>query len=144
MVYHCNLPSLASPSCPVRPLRSERLQADGSRPWNVDSGSVPLVFAGGPTATSNPEPFSDFCDYFALVRFLLFSFHSCRGQAWGRAEDRWPCVLPEDPSRACWHSTKRMPLAGSLERFLLRMREAFRETVALAFRRSVTVIFSAG
>ncbi len=26
----------------------------------------PLVFAGGPTATSNPEPFADFFDFFAL------------------------------------------------------------------------------
>ncbi|MEN9251684.1 MAG: TIGR03960 family B12-binding radical SAM protein [Thermostichales cyanobacterium BF3_bins_165] len=26
----------------------------------------PLVFAGGPTATSNPEPFSDFFDFFVL------------------------------------------------------------------------------
>lgn len=30
------------------------------------SGSAPLVFAGGPTATSNPEPFADFFDFFAL------------------------------------------------------------------------------
>lgn len=29
-------------------------------------GSPPLVFAGGPTATSNPEPFSDFFDFVAL------------------------------------------------------------------------------
>lgn len=29
-------------------------------------GSPPLVFAGGPTATSNPEPFSDFLDFVAL------------------------------------------------------------------------------
>jgi hypothetical protein len=34
--------------------------------WDVAAGSVPLVFAGGPTATSNPEPFSDFFDFFAL------------------------------------------------------------------------------
>jgi radical SAM superfamily enzyme YgiQ (UPF0313 family) len=27
---------------------------------------VPFAFAGGPTATSNPEPFSDFLDFFAL------------------------------------------------------------------------------
>ncbi|MDX2270819.1 MAG: TIGR03960 family B12-binding radical SAM protein [Cyanobacteriota bacterium] len=26
----------------------------------------PLIFAGGPTATSNPEPFADFFDFFAL------------------------------------------------------------------------------
>lgn len=51
-----------------RPHREERLQADGDRPWSVENGSLPLIFAGGPTATSNPEPFSAFCDYFALVR----------------------------------------------------------------------------
>ena len=34
--------------------------------WDVQAGSLPLVFAGGPTATSNPEPYADFCDYFAL------------------------------------------------------------------------------
>ncbi len=28
--------------------------------------SPPLVFAGGPTATSNPEPYADFFDFFAL------------------------------------------------------------------------------
>jgi hypothetical protein len=32
----------------------------------VESGSLPLIFAGGPTATSNPEPFADFFDYFLL------------------------------------------------------------------------------
>ena len=29
-------------------------------------GSSPLIFAGGPTATSNPEPFAEFFDFFAL------------------------------------------------------------------------------
>ena len=29
-------------------------------------GALPLVFAGGPSATSNPEPFSDFFDFFVL------------------------------------------------------------------------------
>jgi len=47
----------------------ERL-GDSARPtpWNVDEdpSATPLVFAGGPTATSNPEPFADFFDYFAL------------------------------------------------------------------------------
>ncbi len=28
--------------------------------------SPPLIFAGGPTATSNPEPYADFFDFFAL------------------------------------------------------------------------------
>ena len=46
--------------------RKERLEADGEQPWDVGAGSLPLVFSGGPTATSNPEPFSDFCDFFAL------------------------------------------------------------------------------
>ena len=34
--------------------------------WNVDDGSWPLVFVGGPTATSNPEPIADFVDFVAL------------------------------------------------------------------------------
>ncbi|KGG15835.1 MULTISPECIES: TIGR03960 family B12-binding radical SAM protein [unclassified Prochlorococcus] len=32
----------------------------------TDPNSIPLVFAGGPTATSNPEPYADFFDFFAL------------------------------------------------------------------------------
>ncbi|GLC42030.1 hypothetical protein PLESTB_001060800 [Pleodorina starrii] len=43
----------------------ERSEPEG-RPWDPASGSWPLVFAGGPTATSNPEPFADFFDFFAL------------------------------------------------------------------------------
>ncbi len=31
-----------------------------------DPHSCPLIFAGGPTATSNPEPYADFFDFFAL------------------------------------------------------------------------------
>jgi len=31
-----------------------------------NSNSIPLVFAGGPTATSNPEPYAAFFDFFAL------------------------------------------------------------------------------
>ena len=27
---------------------------------------MPLIFAGGPTATSNPEPYAEFFDFFAL------------------------------------------------------------------------------
>ena len=34
--------------------------------WDVDDGSWPLVFVGGPTATSNPEPIADFVDFVAL------------------------------------------------------------------------------
>eukprot|EP01025_Chloroclados_australasicus_P029818 TRINITY_DN2979_c0_g2_i1.p1 TRINITY_DN2979_c0_g2~~TRINITY_DN2979_c0_g2_i1.p1 ORF type:complete len:1046 (-),score=65.80 TRINITY_DN2979_c0_g2_i1:547-3684(-) len=44
----------------------KRKENDGQRPWNVEQGSCPLIFAGGPTATSNPEPFADFFDFFAL------------------------------------------------------------------------------
>lgn len=34
--------------------------------WHVEQGSYPLVFAGGQTATSNPEPYADFFDFVAL------------------------------------------------------------------------------
>jgi radical SAM family uncharacterized protein/radical SAM-linked protein len=33
---------------------------------NVEQGSYPLIFAGGQTATSNPEPYADFFDFIAL------------------------------------------------------------------------------
>ena len=36
------------------------------QPFDPANGSPPLVFAGGPTATSNPEPFAAFFDFFAL------------------------------------------------------------------------------
>ena len=56
---------------------SERAQADAglnsmssdderTPAFDVANGSMPLVFAGGPTATSNPEPYCDFLDFFAL------------------------------------------------------------------------------
>ncbi|MEM8543049.1 MAG: TIGR03960 family B12-binding radical SAM protein [Cyanobacteria bacterium P01_H01_bin.119] len=35
-------------------------------PWQVDRGSWPLIFAGGQTATSNPEPYAEFFDFIAL------------------------------------------------------------------------------
>ncbi|PSR19707.1 TIGR03960 family radical SAM protein [filamentous cyanobacterium CCP3] len=41
----------------------ERSQA-GS--FAVEAGSWPLIFAGGQTATSNPEPYADFFDFVAL------------------------------------------------------------------------------
>eukprot|EP01023_Acetabularia_acetabulum_P064377 TRINITY_DN8307_c0_g1_i6.p1 TRINITY_DN8307_c0_g1~~TRINITY_DN8307_c0_g1_i6.p1 ORF type:complete len:1053 (+),score=178.71 TRINITY_DN8307_c0_g1_i6:266-3160(+) len=44
----------------------ERKNSDVGDVWDVEKGSFPLIFAGGPTATSNPEPFADFFDYFAL------------------------------------------------------------------------------
>ena len=34
--------------------------------WNTEAGSWPLIFAGGQTATSNPEPYADFFDFIAL------------------------------------------------------------------------------
>jgi radical SAM family uncharacterized protein/radical SAM-linked protein len=34
--------------------------------WNVQRGSYPLIFAGGQTATSNPEPYAEFLDFVAL------------------------------------------------------------------------------
>ncbi|MCS6959409.1 MAG: TIGR03960 family B12-binding radical SAM protein [Pseudanabaenaceae cyanobacterium SKYGB_i_bin29] len=34
--------------------------------WERNDTSYPLIFAGGQTATSNPEPYSDFFDFFAL------------------------------------------------------------------------------
>ncbi|XQQ07387.1 MAG: TIGR03960 family B12-binding radical SAM protein [Leptolyngbya sp. IPPAS B-1204] len=34
--------------------------------WDVTKGSYPLIFAGGQTATSNPEPYADFFDFIAL------------------------------------------------------------------------------
>lgn len=34
--------------------------------WDVARGSYPLIFAGGQTATSNPEPYADFLDFIAL------------------------------------------------------------------------------
>lgn len=34
--------------------------------WNVEQGSCPLIFAGGQTATSNPEPYADFFDFIAF------------------------------------------------------------------------------
>jgi len=40
----------------------ERQNADGKTPL----GEYPLIFAGGQTATSNPEPYADFFDFIAL------------------------------------------------------------------------------
>lgn len=41
-------------------------ERDDEGPWDVASGSWPLMFAGGGTATSNPEPYADFFDFMAL------------------------------------------------------------------------------
>ncbi|NEQ95424.1 MAG: TIGR03960 family B12-binding radical SAM protein [Cyanothece sp. SIO2G6] len=46
------------------PLTSQERSASG--PWSVESGSYPLIFAGGQTATGNPEPYADFFDFIAL------------------------------------------------------------------------------
>jgi radical SAM family uncharacterized protein/radical SAM-linked protein len=39
---------------------------DAAGAWNVEQGSYPIIFAGGQTATSNPEPYADFLDFVAL------------------------------------------------------------------------------
>jgi radical SAM family uncharacterized protein/radical SAM-linked protein len=41
------------------------LAKDRPQQWAGDSG-IPLVFAGGPTATSNPEPYAAFLDFLVL------------------------------------------------------------------------------
>ncbi len=46
------------------PLTAKERNASGV--WNVETGSYPLIFAGGQTATSNPEPYADFFDFIAL------------------------------------------------------------------------------
>ncbi|MEO1741219.1 MAG: TIGR03960 family B12-binding radical SAM protein [Cyanobacteria bacterium J06629_9] len=46
------------------PLTWQERQAAGT--WNTATGSWPLIFAGGQTATSNPEPYADFFDFVAL------------------------------------------------------------------------------
>ena len=46
------------------PLTWKERNASGS--WQVSQGSYPLIFAGGQTATSNPEPYADFFDFIAL------------------------------------------------------------------------------
>lgn len=46
------------------PLTWQERQQQGA--WQVEQGSYPLIFAGGQTATSNPEPYADFLDFVAL------------------------------------------------------------------------------
>jgi radical SAM family uncharacterized protein len=41
-------------------------ERDRAGAFNVEQGSWPLIFAGGQTATSNPEPYADFFDFVAL------------------------------------------------------------------------------
>ena len=44
----------------------ERSRQETGRPFDPATGSAPLVFAGGPTATSNPLPFDMFYDFVVL------------------------------------------------------------------------------
>lgn len=46
------------------PLTWKERAASGS--WDVHAGHHPLIFAGGQTATGNPEPYADFFDFMAL------------------------------------------------------------------------------
>lgn len=48
------------------PLTWQERAGAGESAWNVEAGSYPLVFAGGQTATSNPEPYAEFFDFIAL------------------------------------------------------------------------------
>ncbi|MGB3292311.1 MAG: TIGR03960 family B12-binding radical SAM protein [Phormidesmis sp.] len=48
------------------PLTWKARDVDAAGPWTVENGSWPLIFAGGGTATSNPEPYADFFDFVAL------------------------------------------------------------------------------
>ncbi len=46
------------------PLTWRDRQSQGN--WNADHNHIPLIFAGGQTATSNPEPYAEFLDFVAL------------------------------------------------------------------------------
>mmetsp|Transcript_35060 Transcript_35060/g.139227 ORF Transcript_35060/g.139227 Transcript_35060/m.139227 type:complete len:873 (+) Transcript_35060:717-3335(+) len=48
------------------PISWAERNADPSKPFDVSSGSYPLIFGGGQTVTANPEPFAEFFDFFAL------------------------------------------------------------------------------
>lgn len=48
------------------PLTWEERKEPSGTPFDPENGSYPLIFAGGPTATSNPEPFALFFDFFSL------------------------------------------------------------------------------
>ena len=48
------------------PLTWQERDTDPESAWNVANGSWPLAFAGGGTATSNPEPYAEFFDFIAL------------------------------------------------------------------------------
>ncbi len=48
------------------PLTWQERDSHPESAWNVANGSWPLAFAGGGTATSNPEPYAEFFDFIAL------------------------------------------------------------------------------
>ena len=48
------------------PLTAKERDTRADEPWDVAAGSWPMVFAGGGTATSNPEPYAEFFDFVAL------------------------------------------------------------------------------
>ncbi len=48
------------------PLTWQERDTDPESAWDVAKGSWPLAFAGGGTATSNPEPYAEFFDFIAL------------------------------------------------------------------------------
>ncbi|MGB3299090.1 MAG: TIGR03960 family B12-binding radical SAM protein [Phormidesmis sp.] len=48
------------------PLTWQERDTNPERAWDVAKGSWPLAFAGGGTATSNPEPYAEFFDFIAL------------------------------------------------------------------------------
>ena len=45
---------------------TREIRGQGGLGKSTPSSSYPLIFAGGQTATSNPEPYADFFDFFAL------------------------------------------------------------------------------
>ncbi|NJR69734.1 MAG: TIGR03960 family B12-binding radical SAM protein [Synechococcales cyanobacterium CRU_2_2] len=46
------------------PLTAQERSIQDTAPWQL--GGLPLIFAGGQTATSNPEPYAEFFDFVAL------------------------------------------------------------------------------
>ncbi len=50
----------------MRGRRAERRGAGGRGEEIPNLSPLSLIFAGGQTATSNPEPYADFFDFFAL------------------------------------------------------------------------------
>mmetsp|Transcript_11804 Transcript_11804/g.28601 ORF Transcript_11804/g.28601 Transcript_11804/m.28601 type:complete len:1155 (-) Transcript_11804:126-3590(-) len=48
------------------PITAKERDDTPTETWDVDNGSWPLIFIGGPTATSNPEPVADFVDFVCI------------------------------------------------------------------------------